>query len=211
MDVLHFADRQQAGLLLAEAVKPVITTNTIILALPRGGVEVGAVMATKLRLPLSIIIARKIGHPGNPEFAIGAITVTGQPVLNHEETDHLDPAWVEMAIERERREALRRQREYLGQRTVPKLKGLTVVLVDDGIATGLTLEAAVNEIHESKPKKIIVAAPIGPKDTVDHLSTLADRVITLNHGRGFRGSIGAHYDSFPQLTDDDVRRWLTTR
>lgn len=208
MKPIRFVDRQDAGQRLTTALRPGMTSPTILLALPRGGVEVGAVVARVLNLHLSIVVARKIGHPGNPEYAIGAVTATGQPVFNRAETDRLDPRWLEAAVERERREAGRRQRVYLGNRPTPNFSGQHVILIDDGLATGLTAETALQEIRSSRPASITLAVPVAPADSLARLQPLVDNIVTLNTGGEFDGAVAAHYRHFPQLTDADVRHWL---
>lgn len=190
------------------ALRPHVTKPALVVALPRGGVAVGAVVAKVLRLPLTIVIARKIGYPGNPEYAIGAVTATGQPVFNREETDRLDPRWLEAAVKRERREADRRQRSYLDSRPIPNFSGQHIILIDDGLATGLTAEAALQEIRSSGPASITLAVPVAPADSLARLQSLIDHIVTLNPDGEFDGAVAAHYRHFPQLTDTDVRHWL---
>jgi putative phosphoribosyl transferase len=198
-----FEDRRAAGGELAGKLKK-YKGGSVVYALPRGGVETAAEVASALGVPLDLLIARKIGHPNNPEYAIGAVTETGPPIWNPLEKAALDPLWLQQAEVKERTEAKRRRQKYLGDRQPVPVKGKTAIIIDDGIATGLTMRAAVQELKQQKPKQIIVAVPVAPPDTIDMLNEEVNDVITLVDPYEFRGAVGAHYAHFPQLEDQNV-------
>lgn len=201
---IFFPDRTSAGHDLAEALRPVFASDWIIVALPRGGVIVGAAIAQRLQLPLRLLVARKIGHPLSPEFAIGAVTAAGPAIWNEAEAEKTDAAWRRQAAARERDEARRRERVYARQCPPLPPRNQTVVLVDDGLAAGLTALAAIAELRTARPKRIILAVPVAPTETIKRLRPFVSRVVALNQGKNFLGSVGAHYQAFPQLTDEEV-------
>ena len=198
-----FKNRQEAGQRLAQALqKYKNAADTIVLALPRGGVVVGFEIAQALNLPLDIIVPRKIGAPGNPEYAIGAITETGEAILNEKEVESVDRAWLKRAMEEEKKEALRRRTAY---RAGPpaELQGKTAIIVDDGIATGYTMRAAVASVKARLSAKIIVAVPHGAADSIAQLRQLVDEVVCLCTPAMY-WAVGAHYEEFPQTSDEEV-------
>jgi len=199
----RFTDRREAGLELAGKLKR-YQGKAVVLALPRGGVETAVEVAAELDAPLGLVIARKVGHPGNPEYAVAAVTENGPPIWNEAEFDSLGAVWRQQAETEQRAEAKRRRLEYLADRKPVPLKGKTAILVDDGIATGLTMQAAIAEVRIQKPAKIVVAVPVAPRDSVEELAAQVDEVIVLIEPRDFLGAVGSHYENFPQLTDDDV-------
>lgn len=200
-----FRNRQQAGEQLAARLQPwSLATNTIILALPRGGVVLGATVAEKLQLPLDIIVPRKIGAPGNAEFAIGAITEDGQQLLNPAvPPSHIDERYLQKTIQAEVTEAQRRVQLYRGDRAPLQLPGKTAVLVDDGIATGLTMLAAIQSARKRGAKKIIVAVPVAAKDSIASIQSQADEVICLATPEPFY-AVGQWYEEFDQVSDEEV-------
>ena len=202
-----FRDRIQAGQLLAADVAKLDLKEPIILALPRGGVPVAAEIARTLAAPLDLVIVRKVGAPGNPELAIAAI-VDGNPpdvVLNQEIIEALGLGDEELAwqVRQEQPELERRRLAYRGKRQPRSVTGRTVVLVDDGAATGTTMKAAVRALKRRSPAKIIVALPVAPPDTVQDLAREADIVVCLHQPPDFR-ALGYHYRDFRQLADDQV-------
>lgn len=204
-----FKDRVDAGERLADAVARLGPfKNPIVLALPRGGVPVGYRVAQRIHAPLDVIIVRKLGAPFNEEFAIGAL-VEGEPervVLNEEAIYRLgvDRAYLDRVIAKEREELHRRQRLYRGTANPLKsLKGKTVILVDDGIATGYTIKAAIAAIKEQNPARIIVAVPVAPADVIPELRRIADNVVVLEIPEPF-WAVGAHYERFDQTSDEEV-------
>lgn len=201
-----FRDRQDGGEQLAHALsKWANTPNTIILTLPRGGVVIGAVIAQRLHLPLDIVVPRKIGAPENPEFAIGAITEEGEGVFDHAtiEQYRISDDYMNTEIKKEQAEAKRRLRTYRGKRPPLHLQGKTAIVVDDGIATGATMKAALQSVRQRGAKKIIVAVPVAPTDSIDHIRPFADEIICLHTPELFF-AVGQWYDVFDQVSDGEV-------
>lgn len=201
-----FKNRVDAGQKLSQALeKYKDAKDTVILALPRGGVVAGYEAAKKLNLPLDIVVPRKIGAPGNPEFAIGAITETGEGIFNEEtiKTYGISKEYIESEIKKEKAEAERRLKLYRGKRPCLVLKNKTVIILDDGLATGLTMRAAIRTVKSRKPKKIVVAFPIGPSDSIEILKREVDEVVYLD-APFFFGAVGAFYEEFGQTTDEEV-------
>jgi len=210
MEDIFFKDRVEAGERLAEKLMKFKDESPVVLALPRGGVVLGKVIAKELNAPLDLLITRKIGHPRASEYAIGAVTVTGERVLNQAETSQVDPVWLEKEITSQVREAKRRQDVYLGGRNTIDLKDKTVIIVDDGIATGLTMMAGIKEVNSKKPVKIVVTVPVIPFDTYETLLKLVNEVVYISAPDDFIGAIGAYYTDFSQVTDEEVIKLLKT-
>ena len=190
----ELADRGYAG-------KP----DTIVLGVPRGGVEIARRVADALKLPLDLVVVRKIGAPGAPEFAAGAVDADGRVYANA--AAHVGEEWLHAASVPEHAEVLRRMDAYRCGRPAPELAGKTVLVVDDGIATGLTAQAALRWLRGRGVGYLVIAAPVMPPDTVSRLERDADEVVVLEAPAGF-SAVGQFYDSFPQLTDADVARLL---
>ncbi|MDB5166601.1 MAG: phosphoribosyl transferase [Candidatus Saccharibacteria bacterium] len=199
-----FKDRKQAGRLLAQALEKYKDGDAIVYALPRGGVEIGAEIAEHLQAPLDLIIPRKIGHPLDPEYAICAVTESGYLVCNQEEVAALDMEWLEQVTGAQIAEARRRRLTYLAGRSPITAEGHMTIVTDDGVATGLTMLAALQEIRNYQPARIVVAVPVIPYDAVEQLQQYADEVVALDAPRMFRGYIGAYYEEFDQVEDDEV-------
>ena len=207
---LPFADRVRAGEALARALDAWRgVTGILVLALPRGGVPVAFEVAKALGAELDLLLVRKLGTPGNPELAMGAIAAGGIRILNPEIVAAL--AIPEEAIEaettREARELERRAQAYRGERAMPTLAGRTLILIDDGIATGATMRAAIAALRSQQPREIVVAVPVAPPDTVAVLRHEADEVVCLATPEPF-GAIGRFYQDFAQVSDDEVRALL---
>lgn len=200
----YFKDRGDAGRQLARKLLKYKDKNPVVLALPRGGVVLGDVVAKKLECPLDLIITRKIGHPYNPEYAIAAVSISGEVVENRAETDAVDQRWFEEKKLKQILEAKRRQEAYLKGRKPLDLKDKTAIIVDDGIATGLTMMAAIKEVRLKNPMQIIVTVPVIPFDTYEILLKLVDEVVAISMPDDFLGSVGAYYKNFPQVSDDEV-------
>lgn len=199
-----YHDRRHAGQELTKSLsKFKDDKKAVILALPRGGVVVAAEIAGALKLPLDLVIPRKIGAPGNPEYAIGAITETGEGIMNETEVALVDQKWLETEMAKEAKEARRRMAVYRGKRPPLDLAGKTVILVDDGVATGFTMRAAIASVRARDPERIIVAAPHGARESVEILKREADVVVILETP-DFYVAVGAFYESFPQVEDDEV-------
>lgn len=201
-----FRDRVEAGqklaVLVAEQIKEV--AGVVVYALPRGGVVTGFEVAKGLGVPLDILTPRKIGHPYSPEYAICAVTEHGEPICNEYEVASVDEEWLQQAIEEQREESKRRSNEYGKQvENVPE-NVKTGIIVDDGIATGLTMKAAISELKSRGVERIIVAVPVTPRDTYDDLAVEVDQVIALINDESFKGAIGAYYYNFDQTEDREV-------
>jgi predicted phosphoribosyltransferase len=201
---MRFANRSNAGQLLAKRLQRYRGQEAVVFALPRGGVVTGVEVARALGLPLDLAIPRKIGHPRQSEYAIAAVGEHGELALNEFEVSRVDPVWFRAAVDRERQEARRRRQTYLGGRASPPLAGKIAIVVDDGIATGLTMLAAIRDLKRAHPKRLVVAAPVAPADTVERLAREADEVMVLEGGEDFLGAVGAYYDEFSQVSDDEV-------
>ena len=177
-------------------------------ALPRGGVPLGVEVAKALHMPLDLIIPRKIGHPSNPEYAICAVGESGALVCNEAELSRVDQEWFQKQVQAEREEARRRRTYYLKGRESVSLKGKMAIIVDDGIATGLTMEAAIQDAKQQGPGKVVVAVPVAPRDTVDRLRREVDDFVTLDIPEMYLGAVGAYYDNFTQVSDEEVSDML---
>lgn len=213
MDFKHqpgfFQNRIQAGKDLAEFLKNIKGEGAVVYALPRGGVVVGAEIAKAIKAPLDLIIARKIGHPLSSEYAIGAVTENGHSILNREEIRSIDKQYIQEETQKQRLEAKRRRLLYVGERQSISCEGKVAILVDDGIATGLTLKAAIAELKAHyQPKEIIVAVPVAPKSTVLELEAQGIKVVALLADEQFLGAIGAYYQDFSPVDDKDVQKIL---
>lgn len=204
---IYFKDRVEAGRKLAGFFDHINGRNTVVYALPRGGVVVGAEIAKIIHAPLDLIITRKIGHPYNPEYAIGAIAENGHSVFNKDEVLNIDEQYLKEEAEKQTEEAKRRRKVYLGGRPPISCKGKTAILVDDGIATGLTMKAALKELQTHyNPAKIIIAVPVTPKDTADELGKMGAEVLAIITDKDFLGAIGAYFQDFSPVEDQDVVR-----
>lgn len=200
----RFRDRHQAGQALARALQPHLREPAILYALPRGGVPVAVEIALACVLPLDLVIARKIGHPHQPEYAIGAVTETGEAVFNQSELESAEPGWLEQQVAEQRAEARRRRRIYSSGHPRRSASGRCAILVDDGIATGLTMLAAIAEIRQDRPTRIVVAVPVAPADTAERFAAQVDRFVAARVPEFFAGAVGNYYDDFRQLSDQDV-------
>lgn len=202
-----FRDREDAGIRLALKLMKFKNENPLIIALPRGGVPVGYEIAKGLEAELDIIIVRKLGAPYNPELAVGAL-VEGEPpqvVRNENIIEYLGVTeeFLQESIKQQNEEIVRRQKLYREGKVITNPEDRTVILVDDGIATGATMKVALKGIKAKKPEKIIVAVPVGPPDVIHSLREEADEVICLNMPQ-YLYAIGEHYEDFSQTTDEEV-------
>ena len=209
---MPFRDREQAGKTLAQALKGLDGDEVVVLAIPRGGVVVGSEVAKELGATLDVIVTRKIGAPGEPEFALGAVTQTGEVILDEPSIDmlHVPQDYLDREVASQREEVKDRMRRFRGDRPIPSLKGKVVVIVDDGIATGNTVLAALRSVRMQGARSVIVAVPVGPAETIAKLAREADRVVCLETPEPFF-AIGQFYSEFNQVEDDEVRRILDAR
>ncbi len=204
-----FLDRAEAGRQLAARLARYGTETPVVLALPRGGVPVGAEVANSLGVPLDVFIARKLGAPGQPELGIGAVAQGGAMVLNGRivRALKLSEEHVRRAAEEELREVGRRLRLLRGDRPEPEVRGRTVILVDDGLATGATARAAILALSERGPGRLVLAVPVCPSRTADLLRPEVDELVVLHIPHDFY-AVGSYYRDFQQVSDEEVIRLL---
>lgn len=193
---------------MADKLKSYAGKEVVIYAVPRGGVVLGAEIARVLQAPLDLVITRKIGHPANPEYAVCVVAENHDLLCNPAEKEALDPKWLDKAVEEERQEAIRRRKVYLGDRSRPDVGGKTAIVVDDGVATGMTFVMALREARHLKPSKLVAAIPVLPSEMVEKIKKEADEVVYLDAPEDFLGAVGSYYDQFPQVSDDEVIRLL---
>jgi putative phosphoribosyl transferase len=202
-----FADRREAGKLLAARLQAFQHENPIVLGLPRGGLPVGFEIASALGAPLDLVLVRKIGVPLHEELALGAIADGGTPELvidqDLKESLNVPQDYIDEAKSDALHEIERRRRVYLGNRPSLEIAGRTVILTDDGIATGSTMQAALRATRRRHPASLILAVPVAPADTIRHLAREVDEIVCLYTPQHFQ-AVGQFYRSFPQLCDEDV-------
>lgn len=199
-----FKNRTEAGILLAEKLRKYKKDTGVILAVPRGGIPVAYIVAKELGFPLDIVLTKKIGHPSNKEYAIGAASLTDYFVIPHPE---VTSAYIEqeLILIRNRLELMRKK--FMGDHKPEILTGKTVIIIDDGMATGNTLLSTVGVIKKSNPAKIVIGVPVASKSAVQKLSNEVDEVISLLVPEEFYG-VGAFYDNFKEVNDDEVLFYL---
>jgi putative phosphoribosyl transferase len=206
-----FADRRDAGRRLAAALRDYVDQDTVVLALPRGGVPVAFEVAAELVAPLDLLFVRKIGAPGHPELGLGALVDGADPqvVLNPEVERIVEPppGYVDEQVKRELREIDRRRRVYLSGREPQDVRGRTVLLIDDGVATGGTMSAALQALEKTGASRLVVGLPVGPPDIVTRLGEDADEVVCLSTPEPFY-AVGLWYRDFRQTSDEEVVRLL---
>lgn len=211
---MTFENRDEAGRKLADEVRRRLgprgqDERRIVLGLPRGGVPVALPVAEALDASLDVLVVRKLGAPGHEEYAMGALASGGIEVLDASVVQRLgvEQDQLDRIVERERAELKRREQRFRGDRPRPELDGATVVLVDDGIATGSTMQAALDAVREAGAKRIVIAVPLAPMDTVRRLEQVADDVVCLSTPSPFF-AVGQGYRTFPQVRDDEVAEML---
>lgn len=205
-----FADRKDAALQLAQALKKYKDTNALVLGIPRGGAETAYYVALYLNAELSILISRKLGHPENPEYAFGAIAEDGSIYLSPYATKDLSEETINTVVETQKKEIERRIQILRKGKPLPELKARTVILVDDGIATGATVFAAIEMCKKQQAGKIVIAAPVSAQDTQEKLAQKADEVVILEIPEYYH-AVSQVYERFYQLSDNDalefMQRW----
>ncbi|NMO22031.1 phosphoribosyltransferase [Pyxidicoccus fallax] len=206
----EFLDRYEGGLVLAGLLGPYAhRPDTVVLALPRGGLPVAYEVARRLGAPLDVFLVRKLGAPHHEELAMGAIASGGVRVINREVVDelHVSDAQIDATAEREGLELQRRELRYREGRPPPDVRGRTVILVDDGLATGTTMRAAVAALRHQGPERIVVAVPVGATESCEDLAAEADEVICARMPEPFY-AVGLWYRDFAQTSDEEVRELL---
>ncbi len=200
----QFIDRADAGKRLArEVAASVDAKNAMVLALPRGGVPVAYEVAKALNISLDVIVVRKLGFPGHEEYAVGALAEGGTHVTNEEVRERIPRRDWSQVVAREQLELERRISTYREGKDIPEVTGKTVIIVDDGLATGATMLAAIRAVKVKHPRRIVIAAPVGAKETCQEILSEADEVICLRMPEPFYG-VGSWYRSFPQTSDEQV-------
>lgn len=203
---MRFKNRTDAGNQLAQKLKINRPNQTIIVALPRGGVPLGLEISTIHHIPFDVVLAKKIVHPLHREFAIGAVAENGDPIMNN--AIDVDRKWIEEDTSRVRFEIKRRRKQYDKFLIQHPLSGKDVIIVDDGIATGMTMFAAIEAVKNQKPNRVLVTVPIIPNDTNRILENMVDEVIAIEVPAQFRGAVGAYYQDFSQVSDKEVEEMI---
>jgi putative phosphoribosyl transferase len=204
-----FIDRADAGRKLALKLLRFVGVDCVVYGVARGGVIVANEVAHHLDVPLDVVVVRKLGHPGSPEFACGAINAAGDIVLQDSVESDISEAWLDGESKREALEAVRRDSVYMQGREPAHAEGKVAILVDDGIATGMTMAAAVMAVRRLKPASIVVATPVATPATVQRLSELADEVVTVQTPPLLH-AVGQSYVDFTQVSDEEVVRCLAS-
>jgi putative phosphoribosyl transferase len=204
-----FINRVDAGKKLSSALASTKSQNAIVLAIPRGGVIVGYEIARTRDIPLDVIIPRKLGAPSNPELAIGAVAEDGTLILNEELVSYLGVTeeYIKAESAKQRVEIERRLKSYRGSAPYPNVKNRTVIVADDGIATGYTMKAALASVRKRGAKTVVMAVPVGPASTIVEMQNDADQVVCLYTPDPFY-AIGQFYENFAQTTDEEVIKLL---
>jgi putative phosphoribosyl transferase len=205
----RFADRTEAGERLGEELRERDIEADMVLAIPRGGLPLGRAVADALDAPLDIVVAKKIGAPGNPEYAIGAVAADGSVWRNEDAiaTTRTDEEYFEEQHGEVAEAARQKAERYRGDRPEPELAGEDVVVVDDGVATGSTLRACLQQLRDTDADRVVVAVPVGPPGTIGELEELSDEVVCLQTPSSFRG-VGQFYDRFDQVSDEEAMEYL---
>jgi putative phosphoribosyl transferase len=201
-----FNDRADAGRQLAEKLRKYSGANSILLAIPRGGVTVAYEISKELKIPVDVIIVRKVGHPYNPEYALGAVGVDGS-FIHTAHGQGVSQEYIDSMVREKQSEAKERYLELRGDKPPIDLKDKIAILVDDGVETGSTMLMAVMLVKEKNPKKIVIAVPVAPPDTIKQLEKVADEVINLLAPYGFM-AIGQYYRDFSQVSTEEAKRML---
>jgi predicted phosphoribosyltransferase len=199
-----FRNREDAAHQLAQKLQHYKKANGVVLAVPRGGVSMGCIIGAELQLPVDLLMSKKIGHPLNKEYAIGAVTLTDSFIIAHED---VSAGYLERETKRLRQNLQEMYVQYMGSRQPLPLQGKTIILVDDGIATGNTLMVTVKSLRKSGPEKIVIAIPVAPHLAIEKLSCAVDEIVCLYTPDHFIG-VGGFYEDFGQVSDEEVKEWL---
>ncbi|MBZ5859008.1 phosphoribosyltransferase [Flavihumibacter profundi] len=202
-----FANRKDAAIQLAKALEKYKGTNALVLGIPRGGAETAFYVAIHLDAELSMLVSRKLGHPDNPEFAFGAIAEDGSIYLNPYVKSELSASTINSVVEEQKLEIERRIKMLRKGKPLPNIKGRTVILVDDGIATGATIFAAIEMCKKQKAGKIVVAAPVSSNDVEERFANKADELVILEKPDYYH-AVSQVYETFSQLSDEDTIRFM---
>ena len=200
-----FQDRAHAAALLEKSLTQFRNTRSVILAVPRGGVALGYALAKSLHLPLDLLMAKKIGHPFNREYAIGSVTLN-DVILNENITD-VSHDYVVRESGRIQQDLVSRYQKLMKGKKPISLRAKKVIIVDDGIATGYTLKACLKSLRHQKPSRIIVAVPVAPPESLRRLQSEADEIICLQQPKNFN-SVSQYYDHFEEVTDEDIKKMM---
>lgn len=201
---MYFKNRLEAGHALAEQLEKFKHEQGIVLAVPRGGIPVAYVVAKELNWPLEVVLTKKIGHPVYKEYAIGAASLTDYFIVPHE---NVTDEYIKSEVERVQSRLRQMQKEFMGNKASASLTGKTIIIVDDGIATGNTLQATVNVLRKGNPAKIVIAVPVSSASAYEKLSVIVDEMIAVLVPEEFYG-VGAFYENFKQVSDEEVIYYL---
>jgi putative phosphoribosyl transferase len=195
-----FKNRTEAAKQLAKALSKYKNQKPVIMAIPRGGVVIGSLVAHELNAPLEISLSKKIGHPSNKEFAIGAVSLHG--ALYNQELN-IPPSYIRNEVENIRHQLKEKYIRFKGDTEPVSLQGKTAIIIDDGIATGSTILATIELVRSDNPRKIVIAVPVAPPNIKKHLEDFVDEIVVLHSPQDF-DSVGTYYENFEQLSDEDV-------
>lgn len=203
---MRFQDRSDAGRRLAQALAQEPLPQPLVLAIPRGGVPIAPLIAEELRCPWDVVVVQKLAFPWNPELGFGAVALDGTVVQNHKllERTQLTPGEVEHVKGEVLQEAERREQIYRGGRPFPRVAGCSVILTDDGLASGYTMLAAVESMKKAGPRQVVVASPVASDSAVELFRPAVDRLVTLHVSDAWSFAVGSFYRAFSQLTDEEV-------
>ena len=211
-DFVIFKDREHAGKILAEQLSQLKSTlkNPIVLAIPRGGAPIGFELASALKCPLDVLVLRKLPLPQNDQMGFGAVTLDKKVILNEYliNQGYVNDADINLIVNEVYKEVLRRNKMYRGDKPFPNLKGRSVIITDDGLATGYTMLAAIKFVREKEPEQVIVAVPVAHFNSYNLVKKQADKIISLHVSEGFSFAVASFYESFPDLRDSEVIQLL---
>lgn len=201
-----FQNRSEAGMLLAAKLRKYQNMPGVLLAVPRGGVPVAYEVAKELNMPLEVILVKKLGHPLNKEYAIGAVSLKDMFVIPHEDVTDF---YIQKQVEKIRSRLQEMQKRFMGEKEPENIEGKTIIIIDDGVATGNTLLATIRLLKKQKPAKIVVAVPVISKSAAKKITVEADELIAVLVPETFYG-VGQFYDDFTQVSDEEVINYLQT-